>query len=93
MNDKLSVSEFAKLLPDLFKDGKQISFNPQGKSMLPTIKEGDTVIFERCSRVRRYDIKQKTSSFSVFSKPSYSSEINDTTFSTVIPSLIFIYFS
>lgn len=56
MNSNMPVSEFAKLLPDLLKDGKTVSFCPKGKSMLPTIKEGDKVVLKAFDKPSKYDI-------------------------------------
>ena len=56
MNSGRPVSELAKLMPEFLEKGQTVSFSPQGRSMAPTIKEGDTVNLVLCDVTKRYDV-------------------------------------
>lgn len=56
MNRERPVSEFARMVPELIKDGQTVSFYPKGSSMNPVIKEGDSVTLASFDKLRKYDI-------------------------------------
>lgn len=56
MNSEGSVSQFAKVIPELLENGKTVTFSPKGVSMLPTIKSGDSVTLSGPDNLKKYDI-------------------------------------
>ena len=56
MNSNRPVSELAKLMPEFLQKGETVSFSPQGRSMTPTIKVGDTVTLVACQSPKRLDV-------------------------------------
>ncbi len=56
MNKERSFSEFAKIIPELLENNETITISPQGSSMTPTIRQGDTVVLQKPCKIKKYDI-------------------------------------
>ena len=55
MNNE-GFTKLLDILPGLFNEQTTVSIMPLGKSMSPTIKEGDKVYLERPEHLKKYDI-------------------------------------
>ena len=53
---KIDFKDIVDIIKDSIKEGKDVTFSPMGNSMLPTIKEKDTVILTSPNDLKVFDI-------------------------------------